>query len=531
LSTTDTTLYKTKDPVTGVPYIEDYYDGIAPGTATASVALPGTLFSMNNDAVLGVYPPFTIVGIRLWNPGVTGWAGSQTGPTTYNFTALNARLADVPSNVDVMWTAGCSPNFIASSPGSTTPCQGNTAMSASLPSDVATGDATWKGFITALVQNSLAQTHHIKFYEMNNEADLTQYCFNGAGLGNTDCTTNAANVVTMVHDAYTTIHSLDPSALVVSPTGSTVCTNNCGVHFLPAFFAAGGAPYIDIVGMHAYMFNVPTPGQFSTVPEQITNFISQIQALQATYNISGLPLWFTEGSWGGGTNNTNMTDAQKQGYLARDYLLMWSGGVSRFYWYAYSNSQWGTLFNGTSLTAAGNAYSQLDNWLVGSTTSVLSPCSQDGSNTGTCLLSRSGAPAEILWNTTTTPTVTVPSNFLHYQTLDNGTANSIVANQVTLGIKPILLTSGSKVSLAWTGSTTPGVTSYNVYRAPATGFAVDGINCAGQGTFSSIANVLGTSFTDTSVTPGNFYAYYTTAVCPACSPIESPPSNSACVVN
>jgi hypothetical protein len=406
--------------------------------------IPVSFFDMNNDARTGagVYPTFPVGGIRLWDPAVTGWAGSQTGPTTYNFTQLNARLSDAPAGYDIMWTAGCSPNFIASSPGTTTPCQGNTSASASLPSDVATTDATWKGFITALVNNSLAQTHHIKYYEMNNEADLSQYCFNGASLGNTNCTTNAANVVTMVHDAYTIIHSLDPSARVVSPTGSTVCTNNCGVHFLPAFFAAGGAPYIDIVGMHSYMFNVPTGGQFSNVPEQITNFISQIRTLMATYSISSLPIWFTEGSWGGGTNNTGMTDDQKIAYLARDYLLMRIGGVARFYWYAYSNTQWGTLFNGTSLTAAGNAYSLLVGWLVGSTDLSSSNCAQDASKTWRCTITYKGNPAIIFWNPTNTPSITFSVNYNNYLTLNNSTVTPFTGALVA-GLKPQMVIAGN----------------------------------------------------------------------------------------
>ena len=404
--------------------------------------IPVSFFSMNNDARSGIYPPFPIGGVRLWAPNTVGWAALQSGPSTYNFTALNTLLAEAQTQgYDVTWTAGCTPNFIASSPGSTTSCEGNTTLSASLPSDVLTTDATWKGFITALVNDSLAQTKHIKYYEMNNEADLSQYCFNGAGLGNTPCNTDPSRLVIMVRDAYAIIHALDSSALVIGPTGSSACLNNCGVHFLPQYYVAGGAPYQDIVGMHSYMY---CGGVFCSVPEGITNFIAQLRTLMAANSISGLPIFFTEGSYGGVPNQAGMTDAQKVAYVAREYLLMRIGGVSSFYWYAYSNNLWGTLFNGSTLTPVGTAYSLVDSWLVGST-DLPGHCAQDGSQTWRCNITYQGKPAIIIWNPTNTPTVSLSAIYQTYLTLDNATVNPVVGSSVTAGLKPIMVLAAAPI--------------------------------------------------------------------------------------
>ncbi len=37
-------------------------------------------------------------------------------------------------------------------------------------------------------------------------------------------------------------------------------------------------------------------------------------------------------------------------FVARYDLMMLNEGVARTYWYAYQNSQWGTLWDGSALT-------------------------------------------------------------------------------------------------------------------------------------------------------------------------------------
>ena len=69
-------------------------------------------------------------------------------------------------------------------------------------------------------------------------------------------------------------------------------------------------------------------------------------------------------------------------------------------------------------------------------------------------------------------------------------------------------------TLSWTLSTGTGVVSQNVYRAPCTS-AVSNNACT-EGTFAVLQNVAATvtTFTDSTVTGGNSYSYFVTAVCP-----------------
>lgn len=82
------------------------------------------------------------------------------------------------------------------------------------------------------------------------------------------------------------------------------------------------------------------------------------------------------------------------------------------------------------------------------------------------------------------------------------------------------------VALSFTASTTPGVTGYNMYRAPCTGTITAGV-CSAAGTPVKLNSTPFTalSYTDTTVAAGSSYDYYATSVCPVCAPTESAQSN------
>jgi hypothetical protein len=171
------------------------------------------------------------------------------------------------------------------------------------PSDLASGDTILKDFTAALVNHSLASTTaHIRYYEIWDEPDLA-----GTWTG------TAAELVTMAKDITAIVHTLDASARVVGPPPST--GNKYGIHFLPDYYAAGGAPYEDIVGMHAYLYD---GSAFATVPEGVVVTITELRTLMSANGIGDLPIFFTEGAWGGAPNDGSMTDDEKVAYLARD---------------------------------------------------------------------------------------------------------------------------------------------------------------------------------------------------------------------
>ena len=199
-----------------------------------------------------------------------------------------------------MYTFGRVPHWASSQPSQACAYAVSDPGCAAPTSDLNSGDNIWKEFVTAVVKHSLSSPElHIAYYEMWNEPDLTR-----------NWTGTPAQLVTMVKDAYAIIHSLDPNAKVIGPTPSTA--NQYGVHFLPDYYAAGGATAQDIVGLHAYLY---TGSDFSTSPAAITTSISQLQALMAKYSISSKPIWFTEGNWNAA--GTRAADRSSEGRLPR----------------------------------------------------------------------------------------------------------------------------------------------------------------------------------------------------------------------
>jgi polysaccharide biosynthesis protein PslG len=399
-----------------------------PAPSVSGAGLADAFFSLSYTQIeASHYPSVPFGGVRLWDTNTT-WAQIETSRGSYNWTDLDIWLRNISSHgQDAMYTFGRVPHWASSQPSQSCAYAVSDPGCAAPTSDLNSGDHIWKEFVTAVVKHSLSSPElHIAYYEMWNEPDLSR-----------NWTGTPAQLATMVKDAYSIIHTLDPKAKVVGPTPSTA--NQYGVHFLPAYYAAGAANAQDIVGIHAYLYN---GSSFATNPSGITTSISQLQKLMSTYGISSKPIWFTEGSWSG-SDSSSLSDSQKAAYLAQEYMLMWStGAVSRYYWYAW-DSYLGTLWTPTGgMTQAGITYNQLADWLIGST-SASNPCSEDSSATWICSLTLStGYPAEIIWNANTSKTITVDASFLTSRTLANSTVHSILNHQVGIGPLPVLIVKG-----------------------------------------------------------------------------------------
>ncbi len=403
-------------------------------SAQAQTPLPSTFFGIGViEPSTAHFPTVPFGALRLWTSEV-GWALIETAPNHYDWTKLDFYLSEAKThNKELLYTFGQVPSWAVPPADSMNPSAFGNTGAASPPADVGSGDATFKAFVTAVVQHSLASTTgKIKYYELWNEPDLM-----GTWQG------TASQLVTMGRDAYTIIHALDPNALVIGPSPST--SNQYGVHFLPAYYAAGGAPYQDIVGCHAYMF---TNGVFSQqadeLPGGIRVSISSLKTLMASYGISSKPIVYTEGC--PGNTNSGMSDLLKVAYIGQEYVLMWAAGVAAYFWYQWDNTAWGTMWTTTGgINAVGIAYTQLYDWMVGSTHAA-SPCSQASDSTWTCELTlANGSAALIMWNPNGSKTIA--TTFSTYQTLDNANVNTVSAGgTVTIDTKPILL-SGVNVTM------------------------------------------------------------------------------------
>jgi hypothetical protein len=236
------------------------------------------------------------------------------------------------------------------------------------------------------------------------------------------------SMVTMAQHAYAIIKQIDPSATVLSPAAS----GETGATWLNSFLAAGGLHTFDVVAFHGY-------GGLQA--EQINTIVDDYRQVMSRYNLSALPLWDTECSWG---DNSIGYDAHRAAFLAKYFFLQWSRGVDRVLWYAYDGApQWGRLIDATgTLLPSGIAYGESYQWIVGAT--LTQPCAQDQSGTWTCSISRPGGyEAEILWNSTVSASFNAkaPPQMTDYRDLAGG-VNSIVNGTVPVQNLPILLESG-----------------------------------------------------------------------------------------
>lgn len=268
--------------------------------------------------------------IRMWDTGTT-WKDLEPTATTFNWTPLDNWLAAAAPAHEFLYTFGMVPGWAGGGSSNKNP-----------PSDISTGNAQWKNFVTQLVTRYKGK---IAAYELWNEPD--NYW---AGT--------PAQLVTMAQDAYTIIKQIDPAALVLSPSPSTA--NQFGVHFLPAYFAAGGAPYLDVVACHFYQYD-NSGNQVRTAAPWVQTSVTQLKALMAQYSLSAKPIWYTEGSWNDSRNFTPpLTDAEKSQWLIDSFSILASNGVARAYWYAYDNPNFGTIFiPGTGLTPLASTWESM----------------------------------------------------------------------------------------------------------------------------------------------------------------------------
>lgn len=239
-------------------------------------------------------------------------------------------------------------------------------------------DKAWVSFVATLVKRYKGR---ISSYEMWNEPNAIGFY-----------TGTAAEMAHLVSLAYPIIKSNDPQAIVVSPAPSSTGWPTPYDTWMNEFLAAGGGKYVDVIAWHAYAGRSNQP---ALPPENVVEQIKKIRAVMAKNGVSALPLWDTEGGWG---SDAQLPDEQAQAdFLSRWYLIQFSYGVARVYWYQWDNPKWGTLWReGTGEAPAGRAYAQIYKWLDGATGAT--PCQSTHGPIWTCRLIKGGKKYLIAWS-------------------------------------------------------------------------------------------------------------------------------------
>jgi hypothetical protein len=171
--------------------------------------------------------------------------------------------------------------------------------------------------------------------------------------------------------------------------------------------------------------------------------LTEFRKVLAQYGQQSKPLWDTEASWG--NEEVFLPDPDMQAaFLAQFYLLHWSQGIERLYWYAYNDGAVGRLWipdayspsRPGTVTKAGTAYAELYSWLVGAT--MTQACAQDGSK-WTCGITKDGHEAQIVWSPDSEQSYTPKPAFKRMRELDRTT--NPISGPIKIGPKPILLES------------------------------------------------------------------------------------------
>lgn len=297
-------------------------------------------------------------------------------------------------------------------------------------------DQTWKDWVTAVAThaNGLdpAKYAHIGAWEIWNE-----FFRNRAFPHETDRFTwlgTYNQLIRMAQDARTIIKSIDPSALIATPS-STV--GNVGSQMLANFLycnqnprtqctmGSAGSSAVDIIADHAYVAH-GQPESLGWAFKNLKGYLSDTDREK--------PLWITEGGWG---RNSNLPDPPAQvGFIARWRTVLLSNGVARSYWYGYDFPESGTLWNKDGkLTAAGVADQQLQKWFIGQT---FGGCATE-STVWSCMV----GPNLMVWDTSGNSSY--PTKYQSYADLA-GNTYLVHDGKVTIGRQPILLSGADLLS-------------------------------------------------------------------------------------
>lgn len=377
------------------------FDRVEPSPERVGAKIPAEYFGLTINSIgqRPIWPEVDFSGIRLW--GAIYWAEINPAPGVFNWARFDAILEIAHRrNIDVVLNLAYTPRWAATekdarpafSPGASSP-----------PADI----RSWEDFVGAAVRRAAGK---IRYWEVWNEPEDPNY-YSG----------DIATMVRLQKRAFETIKGLDPTLMVITPSSNGTAA---GYRWQSDFLRAGGGKYADILGFHGYSPNAE---------EQIA-IIGQFKRVFAANGLADKPIWDTEGGWPG-----NLTDPDAQAaYLARSYLLQWSFGIDRFYWYAYEGggAAWGKLWDPKEgLLLPGRAYRTVQRWLVGAT--VLHSVEKHGPVWSMRLRLSDGSEAIVVWTTRNQMTYDLPPGYGRIEDLAG--ASFPADGAVEIGPKPVLL--------------------------------------------------------------------------------------------
>jgi hypothetical protein len=311
------------------------------------------------------WPSVPVPEWRLWDADVT-WPNLEPNKGQWQFDRLDRYLSLAQQHgTGVLLTLGGSPAWASARPQ--VPSNYTPGFSAE-PANV----DDWRTYVRTVASRYKGR---IQAYEIWNEPNLREFW-----SGTID------QMLTLTREAAQIIHSVDPQAIVVSPS----VTANYGIPWFTEFLKKGGGEYVDAIGYHFYV------DPQTLLPEDMVPVIQRVRQIISENHLENKPLWNTETGWFPPAKIES--EELGAGFLARAFILSWAAGVGRFYWYAWDNDAAAVVTYKEKervITPAGRAYQIMQQWLVGA---QMAGCTQTLDSTWRCQLNRAGKKEWIVWN-------------------------------------------------------------------------------------------------------------------------------------
>lgn len=356
------------------------------------------------------WPAVSFGGWRLWDAYVA-WPWLEPKKGEWNFEVLdNAVALAEEQGVEVLLPLALTPTWASARPTERSTYGPGLAAEPKKMED-------WRNYVRTVATRYKGR---IRYYELWNEPNRK-----GVYTGSLE------DLLRLFQEAYQILKEVDPLNVVVGPATSNDRFD--GVSWLDQYLESGGGNYTDVISYHFYVgAHLP--------PEEMVKLIHRVQDVKAKYGYQDKPLWNTEAGW---PHGKTFSDDEAAAYVARAYILNWAAGISRFYWYAWDNHSWVSLYmveqaDRKTLKSAAIAYQEVQKWLVGK---QMDRCQLDRSNTWTChLTGEDNYRAWILWNPDGPESFRVPRNWQVEQLRDlAGDQRSLSADRIEIGPSPLLL--------------------------------------------------------------------------------------------
>jgi len=372
--------------------------------------VPGSYFGMHIHRA-GSATPWPAVPFgswRLWDAHAA-WPNIEPQPGVWDFKNLDMYLNLAEEHhVQVLLPLGLSPKWASARPNESSAYGPGLAAEPAHMTD-------WDEYVRTVATHCKGR---VQAYEIWNEPN-----FNLFYTGNVD------QLVEMTRRAHDILKSIDPQALLVSPSATKGAE---GLKWLNEFLTEGGGRYIDVIGYHLY----------SQTPESMAQLIGQVKQSMSSHGVASLPLWNTETGWA--KPKPFPSPELGAAYVARAYLLNWASGVQRVYWYAWDNHGFVSIetteADETTLTPAGRAYGVIWSWLVGS---QLRSCDMTVDHTWTCTLHDHQSDKWVVWNQDHDVVMALPQSWhATTTTVLNGSPAALTGTTVKVTQIPQLIVRG-----------------------------------------------------------------------------------------